>query len=616
MRSRSVVFAILLFVLAPLEAYADSATQADWSGGDGVPGPVTDWGDCYNVSSQIDSTGGMLQLMTTILTPPVQHLVANYFSSATSVYAADVDGDGDMDVLGAGNDDIAWWENTDGAGTVWTEHTVDGDFYEAYSVYAADVDGDGDMDVLGAAYDVWSKTANDDVAWWENLNGSGTVWTEHTIDNPNGGAVSVYAADIDGDGDIDVLAAAYNINDIIWWENTDGAGTAWTEHILDGDFGGAWSVYAADVDDDGDMDVLGAAGVNDVITWWENTDGAGTVWTQHIVCVGFDGATSVYTADVDGDGDMDVLGTAYKADDITWWENIDGSGTAWTEHLVDGNFDGAESVCAADIDGDGDMDIQGAARYADDITWWENTDGAGTAWAEHIIDGNFDTALSVYAADVDGDGDVDVLGAAWQLDDITWWDVIGYDHGSLESSWLYLGNDPDWGAIDWNCEEPPGTAVGFQVRATDDMGSPGSWSDTLFTPGSLEGLLSDYDSYLQYRAVLETGDPYATPSLDDVTISWNPLSIEDEQHTSEYMLLGTQPNPSFRAASIGFAVPEMALVELLVFDLTGHLVSTTDQEEYSQGVHQVQLEELTPGIYFCRMVSGGFTATQRFVVIE
>ena len=514
MRSRSVVFAILLFVLAPLEAYADSATQADWSGGDGVPGPVTDWGDCYNVSSQIDSTGGMLQLMTTILTPPVQHLVANYFSSATSVYAADVDGDGDMDVLGAGNDDIAWWENTDGAGTVWTEHTVDGDFYEAYSVYAADVDGDGDMDVLGAAYDVWSKTANDDVAWWENLNGSGTVWTEHTIDNPNGGAVSVYAADIDGDGDIDVLAAAYNINDIIWWENTDGAGTA------------------------------------------------------------------------------------------------------WTEHLVDGNFDGAESVCAADIDGDGDMDIQGAARYADDITWWENTDGAGTAWAEHIIDGNFDTALSVYAADVDGDGDVDVLGAAWQLDDITWWDVIGYDHGSLESSWLYLGNDPDWGAIDWNCEEPPGTAVGFQVRATDDMGSPGSWSDTLFTPGSLEGLLSDYDSYLQYRAVLETGDPYATPSLDDVTISWNPLSIEDEQHTSEYMLLGTQPNPSFRAASIGFAVPEMALVELLVFDLTGHLVSTTDQEEYSQGVHQVQLEELTPGIYFCRMVSGGFTATQRFVVIE
>jgi len=75
---------------------------------------------------------------------------------------------------------------------------------------------------------------------------------------------------------------------------------------------------------------------------------------------------------VDGDGDLDVLGAAVDADDITWWENTAGDGTAWTEHIVDGTFDGAYSVYAADVDGDGDLDVLGAAQGDDDIAWWES----------------------------------------------------------------------------------------------------------------------------------------------------------------------------------------------------------------------------------------------------
>ena len=81
---------------------------------------------------------------------------------------------------------------------------------------------------------------------------------------------------------------------------------------------------------------------------------------------------SVASADVDGDGDLDVLGAARLADDITWWENTIGDGTVWIEHTVEGEFDGATSVHAADVDRDGDLDILGAAGTADIITWWEN----------------------------------------------------------------------------------------------------------------------------------------------------------------------------------------------------------------------------------------------------
>ena len=63
---------------------------------------------------------------------------------------------------------------------------------------------------------------------------------------------------------------------------------------------------------------------------------------------------------------------------------------AATETTVDGSFDGAFSVFAADVDGDGDLDVLGAASVANDISWWENTAGDGSAWSEHTIDTSFD----------------------------------------------------------------------------------------------------------------------------------------------------------------------------------------------------------------------------------
>ena len=180
------------------------------------------------------------------------------------------------------------------------------------------------------------------------------------------GPVSVFAADVDGDGDIDVLSASVYDDKIAWYEN-DGSQN-FTAHTISTAADGARSVYAADVDGDGDIDVLSASHYDDKIAWYEN-DGSQNFtrahhhhrrrWGHQRVCGGrgrrrrhrrplrvlrrrqdrlvrerrqpelhartittaADGARSVFAADVDGDGDLDVLSASLNDDKIAWYEN-------------------------------------------------------------------------------------------------------------------------------------------------------------------------------------------------------------------------------------------------------------------------------------------------------
>jgi len=310
-----------------------------------------------------------------------------------------------------------------GVGLLWTEQTVDDGFTGAVSVYAADVDDDGDVDILGAA------KAGHNVSWWENTLGTGTAWVQHVVDSAFFNAMSVHAADVDGDGDTDVLAASVSDQEIAWWENVMGDGSVWVKQTVGDDFESAYSVYAADVDGDGDTDVLGAAFGDFEIVWWENTAGDGTRWIEHIVAPSFAGPTSVSAADIDGDGDIDVLGSGDLAGSITWWENSLGDGTVWTEYNI-ADYERPFSAHADDVDGDGDIDVLGASFGSRGITWWENSLGDGSLWVERAVDGQF-VSTSVYTEDIDGDGDADILGASPSFSDITWWENT-------------LGDGTDW----------------------------------------------------------------------------------------------------------------------------------------------------------------------------
>ena len=370
----------------------------------------------------------------------VQQIISTEVNGAYSVVTADIDGDGDMDVISASylDDKIAWYENTDGQGSFGVQQIISTNADETYSVYVADIDGDGDIDVLSAS------SSDDRIAWYENTDGQGSFGEQQTITTDANGALQVYAADLDGDGDQDVLSASRFDDKIAWYENTDGQGSFSSELIITANAVAAFSVHANDLDGDGDMDVVSASFNDDKIAWYENTNGQGVFSAEQIITTGADGARSVYSVDIDGDGDIDVLSASSWDNKITWYENTDGQGNFGEQQPITTIAFGANQVFASDMDGDGDMDVL-SASWDNKIAWYENADGLGSFGEQQIISTDIDIPGSVYAADLDGDNELDVLSASSEDDKVAWYKnvgVTGIDQNTATNNTLKIYPSP------------------------------------------------------------------------------------------------------------------------------------------------------------------------------
>ena len=152
----------------------------------------------------------------------------------------------------------------------------------------------------------------------------------------------------------------------------------------------ARSVYAADLDGDGDQDVLSASAFDDKIAWYENTGGR-SFGPQQVITTGADGAQSVYAADLDGDGDQDVLSASAFDNKIAWYENERG-GQFGSQQVITRQAAEAFSVYAADLDGDGDPDVLSASVFDNKIAWYEN-EGGGRFGPQQVITTEVDYAV-------------------------------------------------------------------------------------------------------------------------------------------------------------------------------------------------------------------------------
>lgn len=398
---------------------------------------------CFRISALCITE---LYISTIILYSQVhlgQHLVDNNTHGIGSIYACDIDGDQDNDILAASLEDnqIIWFRNDGGKPIYWTKIVVAYNVIGAHSVYAANFDNDSDLDIIGAAYQ-----GQPGIAWWRNDGGEPIVWTKLPVANTFINAHEIYAADLNGDQFIDVLGASSDLNRIAVWYNSGGNPITWNEQTLITNFTLAKSVRAGDIDGDGDIDVIGASIIDNDVLWWRNDGGNPVNWTTLNIDLNFSGAHRVDTADINRDGKLDVIGAGYIGNLIGWWKN--NGDEPWTRQIIEYNFTTACIAYASDMDVDGDMDIMGTSQGLNEVVLWLNNGGDPVQWNKIIVDNNFYRVWPLYACDLDGDGDKDIIaGSSHQGNNqIRWYENLGdaianiYDNSNLlnpEEIYLY-----------------------------------------------------------------------------------------------------------------------------------------------------------------------------------
>jgi hypothetical protein len=266
-------------------------------------------------------------------------------------------------------------------------------------VALGDLDGDGDLDFVAANFAPAGTVS-------VRLNSGTGIFTngQELPISSNNGPRRLALGDVDGDGDLDLLAAV-PLSGAVFVRLNNGAGT----------FSGSQNVVIpsspedvalGDLDGDGDLDFVTAnigAGSTASVRF---NNGAGLFSGSQNVAIG-NFPRSVALGDVDGDADLDLLITNYSSNEVRVYRN-DGTGTFGSSQSVPLTSN-TEELALADVDADGDLDLVVALPSVNTVSIQLN-DGAGTfSSGQVVVLGTSSNLLSLTMGDVDADGDLDLL---------------------------------------------------------------------------------------------------------------------------------------------------------------------------------------------------------------
>ncbi|MGD8174865.1 FG-GAP-like repeat-containing protein [Marinimicrobium sp. ARAG 43.8] len=294
----------------------------------------------------------------------------------------------------------------------------------------ADVNNNGRQDILVADLGEFmpvGKLAGKIFLLSQNEQGG---FTKKLLMHNLGRVSDVQLADLNGNGHLDIAVSVFgggDVGEVFWVESRPGE--TFRKHDLS-DLSGALNVTPVDLNGDGRMDLVSLISQEHETLMAFINQGEGQFAPMTIVSGGHPlfGATSLVVADLDQDGDPDLVFTNGDAFD-TQSDPKPYHGVQWVENLGDlkfavhdvGRLYGAANVAVGDLDGDGDLDLVASSwvNYWDDprrqsLVWFENDGRQG--FQPRPISGNFRGLVPLELVDITGNGRLDVLTGAFRMD--------------------------------------------------------------------------------------------------------------------------------------------------------------------------------------------------------
>jgi len=367
----------------------------------------------------------------------------------TNVETADLDRDGLLDVLvcDAIRNRVTWIRQFPRSS--YTEVPV-GDVVQAPAhVEAVDIDRDGDLDLIVAALGVLMPSNNRVGSVVILENGGRQNFASHVIAGQIARVADVQAGDLDGDGDLDLAVAGFGYDDgeTSWLENK--GSWKFDQHVLQR-LSGPINALVTDINGDGYSDIVALVSQEWEEIWAFTNDGRGRfaskmVWGSTNADFG---SSWISVVDLDRDGDFDMLYSNGDAFDYAPPNSRPWQGVHWLENQGNLQFElhriadlqGASSPEAADIDGDGDLDVVVVSANNDwndpgapSVLWLENN--GRMQFAMHAVASSPTHLITLAVGDLDGDGKPDLVTGGMHIS-------RPYDRLSRVTAWSNHGQAP------------------------------------------------------------------------------------------------------------------------------------------------------------------------------